>query len=159
MKGGEFMFPWNFFPFNKQMKDNLQNMKPEEIEQFIQGIMGKVVPSHLDGMMNTRDFSHNSQTPPPQQSNTIDAAAFETHDCIFVRIPIKREEWLNQLRVYHTANQLMIEHIPKEEDKHTITLPAIVKKKGASAKCKDGVLEVRLIKSFDTQFSQIDISE
>ncbi|OLS34348.1 Hsp20/alpha crystallin family protein [Bacillus sp. MRMR6] len=153
------MFPWNLFPFNKQMKDNLQNMKSEEIEQFIQGIMGKVMPSHLEGMMNPQDLRNTSQSPPSQQPNMIDAVAFETHDCIFVRIPITREEWLKQLRVYHTANQLIIEHIPKEEDKHTITLPAIVKKKGASAKCKDGVLEVRLIKSFDTQFSQIEVSD
>jgi HSP20 family molecular chaperone IbpA len=154
------MFPWNFNPFNKYMKNNLQNMKPEEIDQFIQGIMGKVMPTNLEGMMNPQDMTKNSQPQhPSQQSNIINAAAFETHDVIFVRIPINNEDWLKRIRVYHTANQLIVEHIPKEDDKHTITLPAIVKKKGASAKCKDGILEIRLIKSVDMQFSQIDVSE
>ena len=38
------MFPWNFFPLNKELKDKMQHMKPEEIENFISGIMGKVLP-------------------------------------------------------------------------------------------------------------------
>ena len=28
------MFPWNFFPFSKDMQAKLQQMKPEEINQI-----------------------------------------------------------------------------------------------------------------------------
>ena len=66
---------------------------------------------------------------------------------------------LKELRIYHTPNQLMIEHIPEKDQKHSITLPAMVKKKGSSAKYKDGILEIKLIKSYDIQYSQIDVTE
>lgn len=158
-KGGEFMFPWNLFPFNKEMKNRLQNMKPEDVNQFIQGIMGNIMPSQYDGMMNSQNFSHQTHKQPSQQSTILHSAVFETHDSVFVRLPVKDEALLQQIEIFHTANQLIIRNIPKREDKNTITLPAMVKKKGASAKYKEGVLEVKMLKSADMQFSQIDLSE
>lgn len=137
-------------------------MKPDEVEHFIQDMMGKVLPSQADGPINPQDFMSNFRSASSQKnssSNEINAEIFESHDMVFVRIPIKNEEWLKQLRIFHTVNQLIIEHIPKVDDKHTITLPAIVKKKGTSAKCKDGTLEIKLAKFSDLQFSQIEVSE
>lgn len=150
-----------FFPLNKELRDRLQNMKPEEIENFISGIMGKVLPSHLGGMKSNEIFNNFRSPAAEQQSaeNGLNIITFETHEAIFVRIPITDEKWLTQLRIYHTANQLIVEHIPNKEDKQTILLPAMVKKKGASAKCKDGILEVKLLKSLDMQYSQIDVTE
>jgi HSP20 family molecular chaperone IbpA len=156
------MFPWNLFPFDKDMKKRLQNMKPEEVDHFIQGVMGKFMPSHLEGMTGPHDFMndfHGTSSQATPSVNVLNSAAFETHDIIFVRIPIKNDEWLKQIRIYYTSNQLIVENIPNLEDKHTITLPAIVKKKGASAKCKDGILEVKIPKNIDMQYSQIDVSE
>ena len=50
------MFPWNLFPFNKDMKNKLQHMKPDEIDQFIKGIMGNVMSSQSGGgTMNSQD--------------------------------------------------------------------------------------------------------
>ncbi|MFJ7725702.1 Hsp20/alpha crystallin family protein [Neobacillus sp. NPDC097160] len=156
------MFPWNLFPFNKDMKDTMQNMKPEEIDKYVQDIMGKIMPSNMRGMMNPQDmFGGFQSSVSKQQSETgiLSSTAFETHDFVFVRIPIKNEEWIRQIRIYHTSNQLIVEHIPQQEDKHTITLPAIVKKKGATANFKDGMLEVKIPKNVDMQFSQIDVTE
>lgn len=156
------MFPWNIFPFNKDSKSMLQNMKPDEIDKYVQGIMQKMMPGNLQGMMNPQEILNNFQTPMRQQESTVGGLrsnAFETHDYVFVRIPIKDDEWLKQLKIYHTSNQLIIEHIPSFEDKHTVTLPAIVKKKGASANFKDGTLEVRIPKNVDLQYSQIDVTE
>jgi HSP20 family molecular chaperone IbpA len=53
----------------------------------------------------------------------------------------------------------MVENISERDDKHSITLPAMVKKKGSSAKFRDGILEIKLIKSHDIQYSQIDVTE
>ena len=114
-------------------------MNPQEIMNSFQSPLGQRSPSPSTGILNS--------------------TAFETHDFVFVRIPIKKEEWIKQLQIYHTSNQLIVEHIPDHEDKHTVTLPAIVKKKGAVANYKDGMLEVRIPKNVDMQFSQIDVTE
>ena len=152
------MFPFNFFPFNKDMKNKLQHMKPDEIDQFIKGILGNVMPAQSESPMNSQDFT-NHRPQSSQQVNSLNSTVFETHDCVFVRIPIKDESLRKDLRIYHTANQLMVENIPERDHKHSITLPAIVRKKGSSAKFKDGILEIKLIKSHDIQYSQIDVTE
>ena len=111
------------------------------------------------GTMNPQDIMNHYRPQTTQQANTMNSTAFETHDSVFVRIPIKDETMLKELRIYHTANQVILENIPEQDDKHSITLPAIVKKKGSSAKYKDGFLEIKLIKSYDVQYSQIDVTE
>lgn len=140
----------------------LQNMKPDEIDKYVQDIMDKLMPAGMRGMMNPQELmgSFQSTLAPQQQSGgPLNSTAFETHDFVFVRIPMKNEDWIKQISIYHTSNQLIVERIPEYEDKHTITLPAIVKKKGAVANCKDGVLEVRIPKNVDMQFSQVDVTE
>ena len=156
------MFPWNIFPFNKDMKDSMKNMKPEEIENFVQDLMRKIMPQNMMGMMNPQDLMNGFQSSvsqQPQMTGVLNSSAFETHDFVFVRIPLKSDEWLKQIRIYHTSNKLIVEHIPEQEDKHTITLPAIVRKKGAAANYKDGVLEIKIPKNIDMQYSQIDVTE
>ncbi|WML60090.1 Hsp20/alpha crystallin family protein [Neobacillus sp. PS2-9] len=156
------MFPWNIFPFNKDMKDKMQKMKPEEIDNYVQDLLGKIMPSNMRGGMNPQDFFSGFQSPVShQQSATggLNSTAFETHDFVFVRIPIKHDEWIKNLRIYHTTNQLIVEHIPQHDDKHVITLPAIVRKKGATANYKDNMLEVKIPKNIDMQYSQIDVTE
>ncbi|MBT2656262.1 Hsp20/alpha crystallin family protein [Bacillus sp. ISL-18] len=155
------MFPWNMFPFTKDMKDSLQKMKPDEINNYVQDLIGKIMPNNMGDMMNHQDLFRNFQASDTKQrsANALNSTAFETHDYVFVRIPIRNEEWLNQLRLYHTSNQLIVEHIPDREDSNTITLPAIVKKKGGTANYKDGVLEIKIPKNIDMQYSQIDVTE
>jgi HSP20 family molecular chaperone IbpA len=156
------MFPWNMFPFNKDTKETMQKMKPEQIDNYVQDIIGKFMPENMKGMMNPQDLFTGIQSSVSQQQSTsgvLNSTAFETHDFVYVRIPLKNEEWVNQLRIYHTSNQLIVEQIPQQGDKHTITLPAIVRKKGASANYKDGILEIKIPKNVDMQFSQIDVTE
>ncbi|MFJ5715207.1 Hsp20/alpha crystallin family protein [Neobacillus sp. NPDC093127] len=156
------MFPWNMFPFGKDMKESMKKMKPEEINNFVQDIVGKIMPGNMQGMMNPQEMFNGFQNTASQQrsaSGVLDSSAFETHDYVFVRIPLKNEEWIKKLRLYHTSNQLIIEHIPEHEDSNTITLPAIVKRKGAIANYKDGILEVKIPKNIDMQYSQIDVTE
>ncbi|WP_160721123.1 Hsp20/alpha crystallin family protein [Bacillus sp. USDA818B3_A] len=153
------MFPWNMLPFSKDMKESLQKMKPDEINNYVQDLIGKMMPNMGD-MMNRQDlFNGFQKSESKHQSNILNSSTFETHDYVFVRIPIRNEEWLNQLRLYYTSNQLIIEHIPDREDSNTITLPAIVKRKGATANFKDGVLEIKIPKNIDMQYSQIDVTE
>ena len=156
------MFPWNIFPFDKNIKDKMTKMKPEEINNYVQDVLGKLMPGNMKAGINPAEMFQGFQSsvsPPISTSDSLQSTAFETHNYVYVRIPIKQEEWVKKLRIYHTSNQLIIEHIPHHEDKHTITLPAIVKKKGATATFKDGVLEVKIPKNIDLQYSQIDVTE
>lgn len=155
------MFPWNLFPFNKDAKNVLQKMKPDEIDQYVQDIIGKMMPGNIQGMMNPQEMMSRFHSPQNNQESrdNLHSTTFETHDFVFVRIPIKNDDWLKQISIYHTSNKLLVEHIPEYEDKHTITLPAIVRKKGAAANYRDGILEIRIPKNIDMQFSQIDVSE
>lgn len=134
-------------------------MKPDEIDQFIKGILGNVMPAQSGSTTNSQDFVNHYRPQPSQQANSLNSTAFETHDSVFVRIPIKDDSLLKDLRIYHTANQLIVENIPERDQKNTIPLPAMVKKKGSTAKFKEGILEIKLIKSYDIQYSQIDVTE
>lgn len=159
------MFPWNMLPFNQDTKKLLQQMKPDEIEKYVQDMLQKMFPSQLQNMMNPSNFMQQEnrqsqqETTPLQPSTSIEASTFETHHYVFVRVPIKDENWLGKMRIYHSSNQIFIEHIPNDSDKHVITLPAIVRKKGSTTQVLDDILEIKLLKNTDFQFSEIEISD
>ena len=149
------------------MQDKLQRMKPEEINQFVQSMMNKMFQTSLPNMMNLNQDEFMKGFHPFQdingtsrnQSKKLQFSIFETHDDIFVRIVIESEEWLKALKLTHTSNLLIIEHIPEHEDSQKIPLPTLVKKKGTTAQYKDGMLEVKIPKNIDLQYSEVDITE
>ncbi|MED3553451.1 Hsp20/alpha crystallin family protein [Cytobacillus praedii] len=155
------MFPWNLFPFHKDAKKAMQQINSEDINKYIQNMMGQMIPEQMQGMMNPQDFMQGfaKQQKQPSSSSKLSSSVFETHDFVYVRIPLKEEEWRKKLRLFHTSNQMIIEHIPEYEDKHIITLPALVKKKGTTAHIKDGILEVKIPKNVDMQFSEVDVTD
>ncbi|MBU8878900.1 Hsp20/alpha crystallin family protein [Bacillus sp. FJAT-29790] len=155
------MFPWNLFPVNKDTKKMMQQVKPEEIDKYVKNIMGQMIPQHMQGMMNPQEYMQGfgNQASPDVQTSTLPSSVFETHDHVYVRVAIKKEEWLKEMKLYHTSNQMIIEHIPELNDKHTITLPALVRKKGTTANFKEGTLEIKIPKNVDMQFSEIDVTE
>ncbi|WP_428908395.1 Hsp20/alpha crystallin family protein [Niallia sp. Krafla_26] len=165
------MFPWNFFPFSKETQAKMQQMKPDEINQFVQKLMSNMFKSPFPQQMgmNQEEFMANfhpfqtSNEPENRETEKRDSelqySVFETHDEIFIRVAIQSEEWLTVLRITHTSHLLILEHIPNYDDTHKITLPALVKKKGTTARYKDGVLEIKIPKSIDLQFSEIDITD
>jgi hypothetical protein len=156
------LFPWNMLPFDKNSQRKFLEMKPEEIENYVQQMMGKMLQPDMKGMFKPEEWLKGMQqqdtSPSDKPTNKLNAEIFETHDFVYVRVPLKNDAWLNQMKMFYTSNQVIIEHIPDFSDKHTIVLPATVKRKGASATHRDGVLELRLPKIVDLQFSEIDIS-
>lgn len=160
------MFPWNLFPFNKDMKNMMKQMKPGEVDKYVQDIMNQMFPQGMQGMQGMTSpksfmpgFENEARPNSSSSANPLHSHVFETHYDVFIRIPIKHENWLKSMRIYHTSNQVIIEHIPESEDKHTIILPALVKKKGATAFYKDGMLEMKIPKNIDMQYSEIDVTE
>ncbi|RLQ95396.1 Hsp20/alpha crystallin family protein [Falsibacillus albus] len=161
------MFPWNMmFPFNKDTKNVMKQMKPEEVEGYVEGMMSKLFPGQMQSMFNPDDlmkqmnpFFQQQKEQRPQASSSIDAQVFETFEDVYVRIPVKEDESISHMRVYHTSNQAIIENMPKLGDRHVVTLPSLVKKKGSYAQYKEGILEIKIPKSLDMQFTEVDVSE
>jgi HSP20 family molecular chaperone IbpA len=156
------MFPFNMFPFNQNMKKMMNGMKPEQIEKYTQEMIGKMFSNQMEGISNPQDlmkkiFSESGFQAPP--SSSLQYSIFDTHEHVFVRIKLKTEDWLKTMKIYHTANLIIIEHVPNPDDKHSLSLPAIVKKKGATANFKDGMLEIKIPKSVEMQYSEIDVTE
>lgn len=166
------MFPWNMFPFGDK-KNMMQNMNPQDIEKHVKELISQAMPQQWQGMFNHDDMmkramtmfnSPNQQEPDePSSSNlhsqSINADVYETFDDIYIRIPINDEEWLKQVKILHTSNQAIIENIPNQGQRHVITLPTLVKRKGTVAQYKDQVLEIRLSKNADINLTEVDVSE
>ena len=160
------MFPWNLFPFSKDMQAKLQQMKPEEINKFVQNTMNKMFQSTSPHSMNMNPnefmngFHPFQTTQEPASANSkLNYSIFETNEDIFVRVVIESEEWLQSMKLTHTSNLLILEHIPEMDDTHKIPLPSLVKKKGTTAYYKEGMLEIKIPKNMDLQFSEVDITE
>lgn len=148
------MFPWNtLFSSHKNQTDFLKNFQHNDVQSFIEKIFAEVMPENLHESMNQKaPFSKNETYP-------LKAQVLETHTFIYIRIPIENEDWLKIMKIFHTSNQSIIHDIPNKHDKHIITLPALVRKKGATVQYRDHILEIRLQKQTDMQFSEIDVSE
>ena len=156
------MFPWNMFPFGKDMKGSFQRMKPQDIEKYVQETLNTVFTQGMKEAGFPSDFhtnSHSNKESSPLKKDLYSAHIFETHDFVFAMIPIQDESCLKKMKVCHTSNQLIIEHFPVESERQVYTLPATVKKKGGLATYKDGLLEVKIPKSTDLQYSEIDVKE
>ncbi|WP_421378754.1 Hsp20/alpha crystallin family protein [Bacillus salacetis] len=173
------MFPWNsFFPFNKNMKDMMKNMNPQDVDQYVKGVMKQMFPSDWQGMENPGDLMKNMssmmngmngmngqhheqarEAPVQPGSEKIPVNIFEALECVYIQIKITDEDLVKNMKVYHTSNQAILENIPSAGERQVITLPSLVKKKGSSAQYKDGILEIKIPKSIDLQFTEIDVSE
>jgi HSP20 family molecular chaperone IbpA len=170
------LFPWNsFFPFNKNMKETMKNMNPQDVDQYVKGIMKQMFPNDWQGMQNPGDLMKNMSSmmngmngsaygqsreePAHAENERIPVNIFEALECIYIQIKISDDDVVKKMKVYHTSNQAILENIPAEGERQVITLPSLVKKKGSSAQYKEGILEIKIPKSIDLQFTEIDVSE
>ncbi|MGG3737643.1 Hsp20/alpha crystallin family protein [Aeribacillus pallidus] len=149
------MLPWNLFPFHKNDQSPWKGFSPNQIEKYMADFMSNMM----------RNFQNEGMS--PLSTTTVDKApssspfqydVFETFEEVFVRIRLK-EDCLSALKLYHTSNQVILEHVPEENDRHVISLPALVKKKGGNALYKEGILELRFPKSHDWQFTELTIQD
>jgi HSP20 family molecular chaperone IbpA len=167
------MFPWSLFPFNKGMKEQMNQMNPKEIDSYVQEMMKKMFPGGWSSMMNPAEsmkgnqpFIHpmseetNQKGPQPSaSSHSVPVNIFETFEDVYIRMKIPDEEWMKQMKIFHTSNQAIIENIPEPGDRQVLTLPSLVKKKGAVAQFREGILELKIPKSIDMQYTEIDVSD
>lgn len=158
------MFPWNLFPFNKDSKDKMDQMKPQDIQKYIQEMMDKLMPDSLQKMQADTMFRSNDpfgtlKKDPNTTKKEFNYLVFETHHHVYIRIPIIDETWLQTLKIHFTSSQVILKHIPTPENKQIINLPCLVRRKGSVALYKDSILEIRMPKNLDIQYSEIDVTE
>ncbi|WP_374721000.1 Hsp20/alpha crystallin family protein [Peribacillus tepidiphilus] len=163
------MFPWNMlFPFQKNLKEMQNKMSPLEIESYVQQLLSNVMPQHMQNPGNpftqaqTKSWEKMQDNQAENYSERIkqfSADVFETHNHVYVRMAIEHSESVKNIKIFHTSNQAIIEGFPNKDDRQVLTLPAIVKKKGAIAKFKDGILEIKIPKNYDFQFSEVDVTD
>ncbi|WP_042346766.1 hypothetical protein [Bacillus massiliigorillae] len=157
------MNPWNvLFPFQKYMKNFTAGTEGKDMESFMSNMFNNWQKSGYNNQANTNNtssFFEQQSSDYEETVNPIDASVFETHTDVYVRIPIQDRSSMQNMKIYHTSNTSIVEGYPTKEDRHVLTLPSIVKKKGATAQYRDGTLEIRLAKATDLQYSEINVTE
>ncbi|CAM3989767.1 Hsp20/alpha crystallin family protein [Lederbergia lenta] len=145
------MIPWGSFPFKDEFKKMAEEMKPGDIQSYVNDMMRK---------FNISQFPDTQEKSPSTSEDTaLGSNVFETFDYVYIRLTLPKEVTLKQLRIFHTSNQAILENIHEEGSRKVIVLPCVVKKKGATAQVKDNILEIKIPKSDDLQFTEISISE
>lgn len=158
------MFPWGMFPFFEQMKKQFGGqMNNEEIQKYVNDMMKNMMPGQWPNMKD-QNQSEMHISPFPQsamsenEGTPLKMQVFETFDYIFIRIIMETDDFPANIKISHTAVQAVIENLPEDGDRHAIPLPAPVKRKGTAAVIRDRILEIQLIKSPDTQVTEVNIS-
>ena len=152
------MNPWNIlFPFHKHMKNFTSSPQAKDMEKHLSKMFSNFQNEQYNESAdrNNNPFSDTMET---NTSSRTDNTVFETDCDVFVRIKIQDIDQLKTIKVFHTSNKVVID-FSEENERQEYTLPAIVKKKGATAQLKDGILEIKLQKASDLQFSEINITE
>jgi HSP20 family molecular chaperone IbpA len=158
------MLPWNkMFPFPKEyMKEDI--FKQADVDNW----MNKAMKGKLPGtskMMNSTDFFEQSFDLLKQaqskkwkkKTSGFEPNVFETHDEVFIRFPVSSEEQLRQIKTYHNTTTCFIENLPASGNKHTITLPCIVKSNTSKARYQNGVVEIKITKETNIPVTKIPI--
>lgn len=145
------MIPWGNFPFKDEFKKMAEDMKPGDIQSYVNEMMRK---------FNVTQFSDTTENPSnPSDTSDLGSNVFETFDSVYIRLSLPKDVTLKHLRIYHTSNQAILENIHEKGDRKVIVLPCVVKKKGATAQVKDNILEIKIPRSDDLQFTEVSISE
>jgi len=151
------MFPWGMFPFNEDIKKLTEQLNPSDVHSYVNDMMKKLMKN--SPMENMTSQQSNNMKDPQMTNHEPSAQVFETFDDIYIRVHLSAEISLSQLRIFHTSNQAIIENLQGEGSRQVFTLPSLVKKKGASAQVKNQILEIKIPRSDDLQYTEITVSE
>ncbi|MEI5908863.1 hypothetical protein WAK64_17580 [Bacillus spongiae] len=148
------MFPWNMlFPNLKNgQKNGFPSFKADDIEQYVQNIIDSALHAQNHGQSNTTSDTNSDDT---QANEGVPLNIYETFDFIFLRLEIDEEEVKNT-KISHTSHSISIS-TGFSDERHTIPLPSPVRKKGTYAQYKEGMLEIRLLKLKEIEYTEIDI--
>ena len=140
------MFPWNWFDHNLPLDEKaLQKLLEQWTKQMWPYKM-------MDNYGNPDKKDQRAKEKP-----SLHEEVFETHDYIFIRIPIRDPKAVKHIKVQFSHTKCTITGLMDEV--YEILLPKPVQKKGARAVYRDHILEIQLVRSFDWHLSEIAIDE
>ncbi|KIL80321.1 Hsp20/alpha crystallin family protein [Bacillus badius] len=157
------MFPFQSpFPLMNDWQKWMKHVNEQEVEKYVQNILSSSLPSTWQTNGEPVDFlrkqaADDTPSSSPEETFSLQETVFETHEAVYVRVPVSNPGIFNELKIFHTSNQLILEGLPAPDSKRVIVLPAIVKRKGAAAQHKDGVLQIMIPKEIDFQYTEIDV--
>ena len=161
------MFPWNQYENINEYVKQLLNLRPNEIDEFVKNIISSNIP-HASNTSNTNEKERDKKTStipnktvpvePQKKKEPLEIKVFESHEDVFVQFPVDKKNDLQAGKIYYNSNQLVIKDIPNIGDKHKVLLPAIVQQRGAKLHFKNGVLQIKIPKADDIQFTEIDLN-
>lgn len=163
------MFPWNL---NGNLQDYIKqftNVKPNEIDEFIKKILSSHVPFQPSPQTDVKSreqqpstltnkeakMTPNSTKP---KNEPLEIKVFESHEDVFVHFPLQNKYDIKAGKIFYNSNQLILKDIPNIGDKHKVLLPAIVQQRGAKINYKNGILQIKIPKADDLQFTEIDLN-
>ncbi|MFC0274882.1 Hsp20/alpha crystallin family protein [Metabacillus herbersteinensis] len=152
------MFPWNKqFPFQgTNSTDSFKNMKPAEVEGYIQNVMKNVFGGDFSSSFPFQGDLPSHSSSGEKNQGSIKSELFETSEYVYVRLPINAEQ-IQSIRIQHTNSQLLLLNYPNDGKERKFMLPSTVKRKGTKAVVTNGMLEIRFIKHEDHHISEIEI--
>lgn len=167
------------FPFQDGIQQWMkQSSHATHIEKFVQESISKSLANPMDMFQKNVDTFNNmfeesrsnmsesetSNASEPNMSNNqtttiskVTPTIFDSLDDVYVKIPIHDPASLKNLKISYTKNQVILEGFPQKEQRQVLLLPALVKKKGANTSYKDGILQIKLPKALDLQYTEIDV--
>jgi len=148
------MFPWNLFGSEKGDFDPFKYLNDTQFKQTLDQLTNPMFPEFMKYALS-EDTSNRKKK--KEKKLSYNESVYETHEFIYIRIPINDPELIRNIKIYYTLNKCMIDGLEKQNSPYTIVLPSTVRKKGGSAIYRDSVLEIRLPKHPDWQFSELNI--
>lgn len=164
------MFPWNL---NGNLQDYIKqftNVKPNEVDDFIKKILSSHVPFQASpqpdmksreqkpSTLTNKEPTINPNNSTKHKNESLEIKVFESHEDVFVHFPLKNKNDVKAGKIFYNSNQLIIKDIPNIGDKHKVLLPAIVQQRGAKINYKNGILQIKIPKADDLQFTEIDLN-
>lgn len=162
------------FPFNKGglPKWLSQNYFNNDIQKFIQEAMEHSISSSIKNAKlmeavytDTGDGQEQVIIEPAAEEQvnqeavigSLKTTIFESLDHVYVKILLTDSTQLKSLKAYHNSNQLILEGIPNQDDRHVITLPSIVTPRDSVSEYRDPFLQIKMKKRNDPQFTEIAV--
>ncbi|KEF37284.1 hypothetical protein M670_03531 [Schinkia azotoformans MEV2011] len=163
------MFPWNLNGNLQEYIKQFTNVKPNEVEDFIKKILSSHVPFQSSPQTDVKSreqkpstLTNKEPTKNPtsaqHKNEPIEIKVFESHEDVFVHFPLNNKNDIKTGKIFYNSNQLILKDIPNIGDKHKVLLPAIVQQRGAKINYKNGILQIKIPKADDLQFTEIDLN-
>ncbi|MFK4997833.1 Hsp20/alpha crystallin family protein [Bacillus sp. N9] len=126
-------------------------MDAKDVHSYVNELIEKFIPQNLDKYTKPSD-------PASEQSGQLQATIFESLDDVYIKLALPNNN-IADIKISHTSNQVIIENVLEAGKREYISLPCPVRKKGGSAQMEDRILQIKLPKNMDTQYTELTIKE